>query len=156
MSFSLDFFFDEPADSEEYLPNLLEAMSQELIRHLPEEKFLTPYKPLIEAVQAAVDSYDPDTENVEAHEHLLDLQDQLLEALNEIAPPYVFFALDNTGRWRWQIDEFDLESSEVRQVSDLSELEDNYDGEVLVVNDHGNRILLNVNGNDVREIWSTV
>lgn len=155
MSFSFDgFYFDEPASSEEYLPELLKAMSRELRRIVPEDKFLAPYKPLIDTVRQAVVWYTPG--DVEAHSELLELQDQLMEALSDNSPPYLSFGLDGTGRWCWQIDEWALEYSEALRISDLSELEDDYRGEVILINDHGNTTLYYVSDDGVKTIWSVV
>jgi hypothetical protein len=155
MSFSFDgFYFDEPADSEQYLPELLKALSQELRRIVPDERFLAPYKPLLHTVQQAVSSYTAG--DAEAHSKLLDLQDQLMEAISDNAPPYLLLSLNSTGKWCWQIDEWGLDISEALRISDLSELEDDYRGEVVVINDHGNVTLYHAGDDGLREIWAAV
>lgn len=154
MRFSFDhFYFDEPASSDSYLPLLLKAMSRELNYVVP-EKFRKNYKDLQDRTRQAVGWYTPGNED--DHNELLDLQDELLTALNENAPPYLTFSMNSVGSWGWQIDEWALEYADAVRVSDLSEVDDNYRGEVIVVNDHGNTTLLVRDDEGFKEIWACV
>lgn len=154
MHFSFDhFYFDEPASSDNYLPQLLKAMILELDYVVP-EKFRSNYEDLQDRVRQAVDNYAPN--NKDEHKELLDLEDELVTALNDNAPPYLIFSLNSVGRWGWQIDEWALECANVLRVSDLSQVDEDYRGEVILVNDHGNTSLFVKDEEGFKEIWAAV
>jgi hypothetical protein len=86
------------------------------------------------------------------------LVSDLFEALSEFAPPYGYFGAhpgDGADLGFW-LDEFWEENFEGMRVSDLSEIPDDYTGEALVINDHGNATLYAVANGQYREIWSVV
>ena len=84
---------------------------------------------------------------------------ELLDALNEFAPPYAYFGAhegDGSDYGYWlsadMPDDFDG-----LKVSDTADVPRDYRGEVLHVNDHGN-VSLYVAGSrgTLREVWSVV
>jgi len=90
--------------------------------------------------------------------------DELFEALNDYAPPYARFSAHegdgaSFGFWVDDIDQIavvltDLMSGMV--VGDLSEVPERFNGEVLVINDHGNASLYVSARGKLRCIWSVV
>lgn len=82
----------------------------------------------------------------------------LCEALNDFAPPYAYFGAhlgDGSDFGFWLSD--DLERCfDGLKVSDTSEVPDDYTGEVLHVNDHGNLTLYVANAGKLSEIWGVV
>lgn len=88
------------------------------------------------------------------------LNENLWNALNNFAPPYCYFGCtegdgSDYGFWPCNIEET-LQEFEGQKVSDLSEIPDNYTGEVFLVNDHGNVTFYECTNGDVTEIWSIV
>jgi hypothetical protein len=100
-------------------------------------------------------SKDWDSENVSMF-----LNEDLWEALNDFSPPYCYFGAhpgdgSDYGYWPCEIEET-LQEFEGLKVKDLSEVPDNYSGEVFLVNDHGNVTFYECLNGNVTEIWSTV
>lgn len=96
------------------------------------------------------DDYDDDAAG--------ELVEALFEALNEFAPPYAYFGAhegDGSDYGYWLIgdmqDDFDG-----LQVADTSEVPNDYVGEVLHVNDHGNMTLYTADAGKLTEVWSLV
>lgn len=100
------------------------------------------------------------------------INENLINGLNEFAAPYCYFGAhpgDGSafGFWLSQTLESDFEGL---KVADLSEVPDDYRGEILHINDHGNATLLVAEGperkggkfvkggdrNKLREIWAFV
>jgi len=86
---------------------------------------------------------------------------ELFDALNEYAPAYGYFGShpgDGADYGYWLSEDFqqDMADNDVLQVSDLSDVPDNHDGEVLVVNDHGNATFGYMDGEDFKEVWAVV
>lgn len=86
-----------------------------------------------------------------------DLED-LFDALNELAGPYFYFGAhpgdgSDYGFWLHEFFEDDFDGI---KVSDLSEIKEDYTGEALVINDHGNMTLYDVNNGKYKEIWSVI
>lgn len=155
MSFSFDrFYFDLPASDPEYLPELTRALAREL-RDLVPEQFRAPYKDLLDRTRQAIGWFDPEKPD-DGQDELLDIQDELMQAIAENAPPYLVLELSNTGKWEWRIDRWAVEHSEALKVEDLSEVDEDYRGEVFVVNDHGNISLYVKDDTGFNEIWSAV
>jgi hypothetical protein len=76
--------------------------------------------------------------------------------------PYAYFGShpgDGADFGFW-IDSYAVEDAisngEIKSVEDLSELEDDYEGEVVVASDHGNMTLYNVFQGKLTEIWGIV
>lgn len=92
-------------------------------------------------------SVDTDAEDFDADQHEQDgsdLVEEFFDALNEYAPPYCYFGANegdgsDYGFWP-SIDQMeeDARSGELLKVNDLSEVPAGYNGQVMLVNDHGN------------------
>lgn len=86
------------------------------------------------------------------------LNEILFEALNNFAAPYSYFGStegngSDFGFWvDYEVIEMDFDGL---RVSDLSEVPEDYQGNVLVINDHGNCTLYQT-VQKFREIWSIV
>jgi len=86
------------------------------------------------------------------------LNERLFNALNTFSPPYCYFGGhpgDGSDYGFW-IDEYVNEVYEGLKVSDLCEVPDNYTGELMFINDHGNMTLYNVTKGKLKEVWSIV
>ena len=85
--------------------------------------------------------------------------DNLFNELNNINDlPYVYFGShpgdgSDYGYWIDESIQYDFEGL---KVDDTSEIPDNYNGEVLHVNDHGNMTLYAAIEGELTEIWSIV
>lgn len=92
------------------------------------------------------------------------VHDELVEALDDFSPPYARFGTHegdgaSFGFWLDDIDQIavvitDLMSGMV--VGDLSEVPERFNGEVLLINDHGNASLYVSARGKLRCIWSVV
>ncbi len=96
---------------------------------------------------------DWDSENVSEY-----LNEDLWNALDSFAPPYCYFGAhpgdgSDYGYWPCDLDDIDFDGI---KVSDLSEVPDNYTGELFLVNDHGNVTFYEVKDGETKEIWSIV
>jgi hypothetical protein len=86
------------------------------------------------------------------------LLDELFDALDDFAPPYAYFGThpgDGADYGFWLHEGFDQDFDGLK-VSDTSEVPDDYTGEVLHVNDHGNCALYSAENGKLTEIWSVV
>jgi hypothetical protein len=87
------------------------------------------------------------------------LVEEIGEELQDFAPAYGYFGANpgdgaDFGFW---LDEDALEAGfDGLRVDDLSKVPEVYQGEVMVVNDHGNRTIYAANNGDLREVWSIV
>lgn len=86
----------------------------------------------------------PDVDHEYLGEEADELIDELIEALNELAPPFCYFGSHpgdgcDYGFWP-DLDALEdaVRCRDILKVSDLSEVPNNYFGEVMLVNDHGN------------------
>ena len=88
------------------------------------------------------------------------LNETLMMALDELAPPYCYFGTnegDGADFGFWVSDPFQLsEEFEGLKVSDTSEVPEDYTGEVLHINDHGNVTLYNCRKGTLKEVWAIV
>jgi len=104
-------------------------------------------------------AYDPETTSAEEAERLLE---DLENALSDMAPDYCYFgttAGDGANFGFWLDDDVireDLHFNDLLRVSDLSEVPDDRNGPVLLINDHGNMTLYAVVDGVTTEIWSVV
>lgn len=83
---------------------------------------------------------------------------ELADALNEFAPPYGYFGShpgDGADYGYWLSDSLECDFDGLK-VSDTSEVPDDYSGEVLHVNDHGNVTLYAANAGELVEVWAVV
>jgi len=87
------------------------------------------------------------------------LVEELQEELQNFAPAYGYFGAnpgDGSAFGFW-LDEDALETGfDGLMRNDLSEVPEDYQGEVIVVNDHGNRALYVADNGDLRVVWSIV
>lgn len=86
------------------------------------------------------------------------LNEDLFNALNDMAPPYFYFGShpgDGSDYGFW-LSEDSLEDFDGLKVDDTSEVPDDYVGEVIHVNDHGNTTLYVADGGKLTEVWAIV
>lgn len=80
----------------------------------------------------------------------------LFDLLNGAAPPYFYFGVrEGNGAGFWLCEDA-IADFDGLQVSDTSEVPDDYSGEVLHTNDHGNITLYTADKGVLAEIWSIV
>lgn len=90
------------------------------------------------------------------------LNEDLWDALNEHAAPYCYFGAHegdgaDYGFWiSFDSLEDDARYGEVLKVDDMAEVDDDYRGYIMLVNDHGNVTLLSRTDTGDEEIWSCV
>lgn len=113
------------------------------------------YVSVIKEGEQIISNEDWDSENTSMY-----LNDDLWEALSNFAPPYCYFGAhegngSDYGFWPCNMEET-LQDFEGQKVNDLSEMPDDYTGEVFLVNDHGNVTFYNAKNGNVTEVWSIV
>jgi hypothetical protein len=86
------------------------------------------------------------------------LNETLFNALNELAPTGFYFGSNegdgsDFGFW---LDSYFVQDFDGLKVSDLSKIPENYSGEVIHVNDHGNTTLYVAKKGKLEEIWGIV
>lgn len=87
-----------------------------------------------------------------------ELVNELSDALNEYAPAYGYFGAhpgDGADYGFWISESFE-EDFDGLKVSDTSEVPEDYCGEVLHINDHGNITLYSCDNGKLTEVWSLV
>lgn len=112
------------------------------------------------------DDDDEDTEEEDFQDHEAtgsEIVNELIDALDQYCPAYCYFGAHpgdggDYGVWPCMDDvEQRVRDNDGLVVSDLSEVPDDYAGEVLYVNDHGNVTLYEQDGKGRRrEIWAVV
>ena len=131
--------------------DLLSAFASELDYQLSRQPKRFARKALRQLIRDA-ERVDPDSD--EASDIVAELQD----ALEQFAPPYVYFGShpgDGADFGYWLLE--DLESCfDGLTVSDTSEVPRDYSGEVLHINDHGNVTLYAARNGKLREVWACV
>lgn len=91
-----------------------------------------------------------------------DIVNELMDALNEYAPPYSCFGAhqgDGADYGFWpSIDSLEeaVHDGDVLKIADLADIPAGYAGEVMLVNDHGNVTLLLATRGRLTELWSVV
>lgn len=86
------------------------------------------------------------------------LNEELFSALDSFAPSYCYFGShpgDGSDYGFWVSEDIN-ENFDGKKVSDLSEVSEDYTGEVLYVNDHGNMTLYDCKKGWMSENWSIV
>lgn len=86
------------------------------------------------------------------------LNESLSDELNNLAPSYFYFGShpgDGSDYGFW-LSEGAVEEFEGLKVSDTSEVPEDYSGEVMHVNDHGNVTLYLADNGKLSEVWSIV
>lgn len=94
-------------------------------------------------------------------EDAADILEELFEALNEFAPTYGYFGAHpgegaDYGFWLHEDWQQNMRDDDVLEVSDLADIPEDYAGEVLIVNDHGNATFGHVEAGKFSETWSVV
>lgn len=87
-----------------------------------------------------------------------ELLSSLFDALNEYAPAYGYFGAhpgDGADYGFWLSESFKQDFDGLK-VSDTSEVPEDYCGEVLHINDHGNMTLYSCDSGRLSEVWSLV
>jgi len=91
------------------------------------------------------------------------LNEDLFDVLNNLAPPWTYFGShegdgSDYGFWpSWDAISDAVNDKEILEVGDLSEVPDNYTGEVFIVNDHGNATIgFMREGGKFDECWAVV
>jgi len=82
----------------------------------------------------------------------------LFDALNSLAPSYAYFGShsgDGSDYGFWLSEDL-VQEFDGLKVSDTSEVPEDFSGEVLHVNDHGNATLYAANAGILTEIWAVV
>ena len=137
--------------------DLLESFSDELEYQMKRQPKRFPRKALrslVRAAQRALSNPDPDMLDCDS-----DTVNELIDALNEFAPPYAYFgANDGDGSdYGYRLSSDMPYSFDGLKVDDTSEVPRDYRGEVLHVNDHGNMTLYIANGRGrLTEVWGVV
>ena len=93
----------------------------------------------------------------ESEESGYDLED-LFDALNEYALPYFYFGShpgDSSDYGFWLSDEIEYEFDGL-QIDDVNDIPEDYTGEILYINDHGNTTLFYSDNGKLKEVWSIV
>ncbi len=91
-----------------------------------------------------------------------DLNETLFDLLNEFAPPYAYFGAhpgdgSDYGFWLSEDVQQDVKDNGGLVVEDTSEVPEDYRGEVLHINDHGNATLYyTTESGELVEVWSVV
>jgi len=111
---------------------------------------------LIEEIEDRIENQDDYYESESANEDL----DALFDALNEYAAPYFYFGAlpdDGSDYGFWLCEDSIDCAFDGMKVEDLSDVPDDYEGEILHVNDHGNISLYVADGKgNTTEIWAIV
>ncbi|MFA5323718.1 MAG: hypothetical protein WC373_13685 [Smithella sp.] len=133
---------------------LAEDLIPEFLYDLKHQKRLTgKHKKLAREIESRMETegyYDSEDADCDIEE--------LTEALQEYCMPYFYFGAhpnDGADYGYWLIEDLEMEF-EGLTVSDLSEIEKGFTGEVLKINDHGNTTLYNCVRGRLYEIWGIV
>ena len=118
-----------------------------------QDKLTREHRKLISEINSRIDTddyYDSDDADYDLG--------ALFDALQEYCMPYFYFGAHpgdgaDYGYWLSEYMEYDFEGL---KVSDLSEVETGYTGEVLHVNDHGNMSLYQASNGRLYEVWAIV
>lgn len=127
-----------------------EDLIQEFIYTLKQLDTEKQYAKLIEEAEAITDFESEEAEEI--------LNEDLFNALNELAPPYFYFGAhegDGADFGFW-LSEDSLVDFDGLKVNDTSEVPEEYVGEVIHVNDHGNTTLYVAEAGKLTEIWAIV
>ena len=111
----------------------------------------------LDSVQGRIDE-DEDGNYFDSEDANFDL-DELFARLNKQAPPYFYFG-ENEGDGAdygfWFSKDAIRDDFDGLRVDDTSDVPDDYTGEVLHVNDHGNMSLYAAKDGELTEIWAIV
>ncbi len=111
----------------------------------------------IDDLLADIESRQSSDDYYESEEAQYDME-SLESELQNVAPPYFYFGAhpgDGADFGFW-LSEDSLADFDGLRVDDLAEVPDDYCGEVLLVNDHGNTSLYIANNGQMSEVWAIV
>jgi hypothetical protein len=139
--------------------DLIPCFVDEILWHDPENEVAERIKSRYEVgMLEDEEDFNPD-DYFESEDASYDLNEDLFNELNRLCEdiPYCYFGAsegDGSDYGFWiSVDDFDFDGL---KVSDLSEVSDDYNGEILEINDHGNMTLYVKNNEEFEEIWSVV
>jgi hypothetical protein len=92
-------------------------------------------------------------------EHLVELLDELEAEALQFCPDYTFFGnLEGDGACYGLWADVERAQEEVRdgEIADFEQVDDDYVGLALHINDHGNVSLLNIQPTQTHELWAVV
>ena len=110
----------------------------------------------LDSVQGRINK-DKDGNYFDSEDATFDL-DELFTRLDKQAPPYFYFG-ENEGDgadYGFWLSEDAIRDFDGLRVDDTSDVPDDYTGEVLHVNDHGNMSLYAAKDGELTEIWAIV
>ena len=125
-----------------------------------------PYAATLANLESLLDSDEPDED-----EHAAETINDVLDALQEFAPPYCVIGMHEgdgslLGVWPCldaALDDSAFDGDGLMQVNDGAEIPPDYTGLAIIVNDHGNATLVECHGPDASggfcetvEIWSVI
>jgi hypothetical protein len=129
--------------------DLISSFSAELDYLIKQQPRSVPRRKLRSLVREA-EKVDPDSEEGTY------LIDELIEALNEFAPAYGRFGAQDGDGACFGFFLTDMICFDGLRVDDLAKIPDDYSGEALVVNDHGNMTLYAVRRGKTTALWAVV
>jgi len=143
--------------NEDLIPTFVSELEYQIKRNRDSlsEEDSSRYVSSLAEIQTFTDNDESDYDS----EYASELVEDLFALLDEFAPPYGYFGEhpgDGSDYGFW-LSEYSIESCfDGLRVNDLCEIPEDYSGEVLSCNDHGNLTLYYVDAGDCREIWSIV
>ena len=143
----------------ELLSDLNEARSLEWKKHFANELEATREYGRLDSILGGVERRRLQEGYIWGHAD--DDLEELFVELNNFSPPYFYFGAhpgDGADYGFWLSDEVQQQVEEGGGliVSDTSEVPDDFNGEVLHVNDHGNCTLYVANNGKLDEVWGVV
>lgn len=145
----------------ELLSELNEKRSLSWKDHFSDELAATAEFSRLDSLLGGVEERMESEEYFDSEDSQWDLE-SLFDHLNEFAPAHCYFGAhpgDCSDYGFWPSEEFLQgydDDGECLRVSDLSDVPDDYTGEVLEVNDHGNATLYFADNGKLSECWSIV
>lgn len=138
---------------EDLIPRFMDALEE--LNPDKAKALMSEYAPMLERL----DTDQLTEEDFEECSYLLN--EVLFDALNAEAPAYFYFGSHpgdgaDYGFWLGEDTAQEVRDNGGLVVSDTSEVPEDFDGEVLHVNDHGNCTLYSAQSGKLTEIWSVV
>jgi hypothetical protein len=152
--------------AEDLIPSFVDCLDElveDLSLSLPPEASAEQQQAMVREVAritdllAAIEARQAKDGYFDSEECLYDIE-SLEDELGNHAPPYFHFGAhpgDGADFGFWLSDD-SLTDFDGARVSDLSEVPDDYCGDVLLVNDHGNTSLYFADNGKLTEIWAIV
>jgi len=141
--------------TDSFLPEDLIPTFIECLEYLDNENKFTK---IIQEGKDIIKKAEEDEKVWEEEDTISYLNEDLFDALSNFAPSYCYFGshtrnFSDYGFWPSEEIEEDFEGL---KVSDLSEVPEDFEGEILLVNDHGNTTLYSKSSDDIHKEWSIV